>query len=73
MTCPIRVGHGRYLSEHIAGARYVELPGNDHFFWVGDTGAIVDEVEEFLTGRRSTHDSDRVLADRLVHRHRGFN
>ena len=59
---PIRVGHGRYLSEHIAGARYVELPGNDHFFWVGDTGAIVDEVEEFLTGRRSTRNSDRVLA-----------
>lgn len=59
---PIRVGQGRYLSEHIAGARYVELPGNDHFFWVGDTGAIVDEVEEFLTGRRSPHDTDRVLA-----------
>jgi len=58
---PFRVGHGRYLSEHIAGARYVELPGDDHFFWVGDTAAIFDEVEEFLTGRRSTHDADRVL------------
>jgi class 3 adenylate cyclase len=58
---PIRVGHGRYLSEHIAGARYVELPGDDHFFWVGDTAAIFDEVEEFLTGRRSTYDADRVL------------
>jgi class 3 adenylate cyclase len=59
---PVRVDHGRYLAEHIAGARFVELPGNDHFFWVGDAGAIVDEVEEFLTGRRSVHDTDRVLA-----------
>ena len=59
---PIRVGHGRYLQAHIRGSRYIELPGNDHFFWVGDIGAIFDEVEEFLTGRRSSHDTDRVLA-----------
>ena len=59
---PVRVGHARYLSEHIAGARYVELPGDDHFFWVGDTGAIIDEVEEFLTGHRSAHEPDRVLS-----------
>ncbi len=59
---PIRVGHGRYLSEHIHGARYIELPGDDHFFWVGDTSALFDEVEEFLTGRRSTHEPDRVLS-----------
>ena len=59
---PIRVGHGRYLHEHIPGSRYVELPGNDHFFWVGDVASILDEVEEFLTGRRSSHDQDRVLA-----------
>ena len=59
---PIRVGHGRYLSTHITGARYVELSGDDHFFWVGDTHAILDQVEEFLTGRRSPHDPDRVLS-----------
>jgi class 3 adenylate cyclase len=59
---PIRVEHGRYLAEHIAGARYVELSGDDHFFWVGDAAAIFDEVEEFLTGHRSTHEPDRVLS-----------
>jgi pimeloyl-ACP methyl ester carboxylesterase len=59
---PIRVGNGRYLSEHIAGARFVELPGEDHFFFVGDTSRLLDEVEEFLTGRRSVHEQDRVLA-----------
>ena len=59
---PIRVGNGRYLSEHIEGARFVELPGGDHFFFVGDTSGLLDEVEEFLTGRRSVHELDRVLA-----------
>ena len=59
---PVRLGNGRYLSEHISGARFVELPGGDHFFFVGDTGRLLDEVEEFLTGRRSVHEQDRVLA-----------
>jgi hypothetical protein len=32
------------------GASFVELPGADHLSWVGDTDALLDEVEEFLTG-----------------------
>jgi len=55
------VGHGRYLAEHIAGARYVELPGEEHLPYVGDSDAIVAEIEEFLTGMRHV-DADRVLA-----------
>jgi len=55
------VGHGRYLAEHIAGAQYVELPGDEHLPYVGDSGAIVAEIEEFLTGMRHV-DVDRVLA-----------
>jgi class 3 adenylate cyclase len=55
------VGHGRYLAEHIAGARYVELPGDEHLPYVGDSDAIVAEIEEFLTGARGV-DADRVLA-----------
>jgi pimeloyl-ACP methyl ester carboxylesterase len=59
---PIRIDNGRYLSEHISGARFVELAGADHFFWVGDTDEFLGQVEEFLTGRRSVHERDRVLA-----------
>jgi len=44
--------HSRYLAENIAGARYVELDGIDSFPFVGDSDAIVEEVEEFLTGDR---------------------
>ncbi|OBF19203.1 cyclase [Mycobacterium kubicae] len=52
--------HGRYLAEHIAGARFVELAGNDSLYWVGDTAAMLDEIEEFITGVRG-FDADRVL------------
>jgi pimeloyl-ACP methyl ester carboxylesterase len=58
----IRVGAGRHLAEHIPDAKLVELAGQDHLFYVGDSDAIVDEVEEFLTGVRGDAGSDRVLA-----------
>jgi class 3 adenylate cyclase len=57
-----QVGHGRYLAEHIPGAKYVELPGEDHLFFVGDTETMLGEIEEFLTGVRPLPESDRVLA-----------
>jgi DNA-binding SARP family transcriptional activator/class 3 adenylate cyclase len=57
-----RATHGRYLAAHIPEAKYVELPGADDLYWVGDTDAILDEIEEFLTGVRPGPRSDRVLA-----------
>jgi hypothetical protein len=56
------VGHGRYLAAHIPRAKYVELPGRDHLPYVGDQDAVLDEVEEFLTGVRRGPEPDRVLA-----------
>ena len=56
------MGAGRYLAEHIPGAKYVEVPGDDHLFFVGDTDALVDEVEEFLTGGRQAPEGDVVMA-----------
>ncbi len=46
------VRHSRYLAEHIPGARYVELEGIDSLPFLGDSDAIVEEIEEFLTGGR---------------------
>jgi class 3 adenylate cyclase len=55
------VGGARYTAARIPGARFIELPGDDHLF-VGDQDAIVDEIEEFLTGVRPSPEPDRVLA-----------
>jgi pimeloyl-ACP methyl ester carboxylesterase len=58
----IRVDHGRYLAERIPGAKFVELPGDEHYFHLGDTQAVLGEIEEFLTGVRHAAEFDRVLA-----------
>jgi class 3 adenylate cyclase len=58
----IHLGAGRYLAEHIPDARLVVLAGNEPPFFVGDTDAQVDEIEEFLTGTRSGAEGDVVLA-----------
>jgi class 3 adenylate cyclase len=55
------VRHSRYLAEHIPGARYVELEGIDSFPFVGDSDAILEEVEEFLTGARGGGELARAL------------
>ena len=52
----------RYMAKHISGAKYVELPGVDHFAWTGDTDTILEGAEEFVTGERPTRELDRVLA-----------
>jgi class 3 adenylate cyclase len=60
----IPVSQGRYLADHIAGARYVEFSGDDHFPFVGDMDAIVREIRDFLgvVKQEKRDDADRVLA-----------
>jgi class 3 adenylate cyclase/pimeloyl-ACP methyl ester carboxylesterase len=58
----IDVNASRYLASRIASAKFVELPGDDHHFCVGDWQAIVGEAEEFLTGARPPSETDRILA-----------
>jgi class 3 adenylate cyclase/pimeloyl-ACP methyl ester carboxylesterase len=53
--------HSRYLASHIPGARYVELDGADSFPFIGDSDAIVEEIEEFLTGARAVGERTRAL------------
>ncbi len=55
------VEHGRFLAEHIPGAKYVELPGIDNLIWAGDQDGIVAEIQDFLTGVRPSPESRRVL------------
>jgi class 3 adenylate cyclase len=57
----VEVDQGRYLAEHIPGAKFVELAGDDHLWWIADSASIVNEIEEFLTGERRATEPDRVL------------
>jgi len=61
----VQVEEGRWIAAQIPGARFVELPGDDHLPWVGDMDALVDEIEEFLTGVRPVPDPERVLTTLL--------
>ncbi len=58
----IPVAHGRYIAEQIPGARYVELPGDDHLHYAGDADRMLDEIEYFITGIRPSPRTDRTLA-----------
>jgi pimeloyl-ACP methyl ester carboxylesterase len=60
--CDAKVEEGRWIAGRIPGAKYVELAGDAHTLWAGDTDALVDEIEEFLTGVRRGPEPDRVLA-----------
>jgi DNA-binding SARP family transcriptional activator/pimeloyl-ACP methyl ester carboxylesterase len=59
-----RIAHveaGRYMAHLIPGARFVELSGQDHFWWVGDAGAILAEIERFLNALKQSTPADRML------------
>jgi class 3 adenylate cyclase len=52
----------RYVAEHIANAKTVELAGDDFLFFSGDTKPMLEAIEEFVTGSIAVRDDDRVLA-----------
>jgi pimeloyl-ACP methyl ester carboxylesterase/DNA-binding winged helix-turn-helix (wHTH) protein len=58
----VPVAAGRYLAEHIVGARYAEIPGTDHTVTDSNTqDVIADEIEKFVTGALHRPEPDRVL------------
>jgi class 3 adenylate cyclase/pimeloyl-ACP methyl ester carboxylesterase len=58
----VTVDQGRYVADQIPGAKFVAVPGADYGLAIGDIDVVLDEVEEFLTGSRPAHATDRVLA-----------
>jgi class 3 adenylate cyclase len=57
----VPVGHARYLADHIPNAEYVELPGANHLWWVGDHDQLLEPVQRFLTGSVPAPAPERVL------------
>jgi class 3 adenylate cyclase len=58
----IKVEHSRYIASKVPDARYVELEGDENMFSLGDSEALIGEIEEFLTGTRHEREPDRMLA-----------
>jgi class 3 adenylate cyclase len=54
--------HSEFVAQRIAGAKHAWLPGNENLIVAGDSDAVIDEAEEFLTGVRPRREPDRVLA-----------
>lgn len=59
------LAEGRWISEQVPGAGFVELSGDDHLPWVGDQDSLLDTVEEFLTGTPRAALADRILTTAL--------
>ncbi len=57
----VDVRASRYMAEHIPGARLVELPGGDHWPWIGDSDTALGEIQQFLVGSRPQPQIDRFL------------
>ncbi|HVL33451.1 MAG TPA: adenylate/guanylate cyclase domain-containing protein [Actinomycetota bacterium] len=61
----IRAAHGRYLAEHIEDARYLEIPGEDHYVFYGDMQTALGEIRSFVQSVPERDERDRVLATML--------
>jgi class 3 adenylate cyclase len=61
----VPIGNGKYLADHIPGARFVQLTGDDHLYCAGEIDGFLDEVEQFVTGQLTHDDPDRVLTTLL--------
>jgi pimeloyl-ACP methyl ester carboxylesterase len=58
----VNIRQSRWLVEHLADARLVEVPGIDHVVVVGEIDSVIAEIEEFVTGAPADVEPDRVLA-----------
>jgi pimeloyl-ACP methyl ester carboxylesterase/class 3 adenylate cyclase len=65
------IEEGRYIAARIPGARFVELPGEDHLPFVGDQVALFDEIEKFLAGIQGVQAPESMLATVLFAEARG--
>jgi hypothetical protein len=62
----LRAAEGRYVAERIPGARFVELPGDDHLPFVGDQERLLAEIEGFLEFVRRPSQVETMLATIVV-------
>jgi pimeloyl-ACP methyl ester carboxylesterase len=62
----VKVEEAEFIAARIPNARLRLMDGDDHIFWCGDAGAVLGELQEFITGSRPPPAIDRVLATILA-------
>lgn len=61
----VNVEEAKYLADRIPNSKFIELQGNDHCFWVGDSFSVIAEIEEFVTGKKPIKVATHVLNARI--------
>lgn len=61
----VNVEEAKYLANRIPNSKFIELQGNDHCFWVGDSFSVIAEIEEFVTGKKPIKVATHVLNTRI--------
>lgn len=61
----VNVEEAKYLADRIPNSKFIELQGNDHCFWVGDSFSVIAEIEEFVTGKKPIKVETHVLNARI--------
>ncbi|MFK8009933.1 MAG: alpha/beta fold hydrolase [Saprospiraceae bacterium] len=62
----VKIEEGRFIAERIKGAKFIELEGNDHLFWAGNTKSVLDEMISFIKDLKPFSDSERQLLAIMV-------
>jgi class 3 adenylate cyclase len=55
------IEEGRYIAGRIPEARFIQLEGEDHLPWIGDIDAILDPIQEMITGKQPVPSMNRIL------------
>ncbi len=64
----VKIEEGRFMAERIAGASFVELEGNDHLFWVGDTEEVLSHIRSFMLNEKPAMSYEKQLLTIVVAR-----
>ncbi|MEM8939138.1 MAG: alpha/beta fold hydrolase [Bacteroidota bacterium] len=64
----VKIEEGRFIAQRIKNAQFVELKGNDHLFWVGDTKEILNRMKAFILDEKPTLNYEKQLLTIVVAR-----
>lgn len=65
----VKIEEGRFIAKKIKGSKFVELDGEDHLFWTGDTASVLAEMKPFITQSNPKRTYEKQLLTVLVGRY----